>query len=127
MKLFYSLFAVAALLATSANAQVWPKPVTSGNFSVRSAPTITSATVITDAPVRDTSSAMDLLLTASTTTTITLVYKLDSGLIVSTSTVVANATPQTVHLNAPLNFQKVAVSPTTIGNATVSATLIQSK
>ncbi|MCS3689383.1 hypothetical protein ABIF07_003591 [Bradyrhizobium elkanii] len=53
MKLLYSLLAAGALLAGVANAQTWPTPTTSGNFSVRKA-SITSASTITAAPVRDT-------------------------------------------------------------------------
>jgi hypothetical protein len=114
LKLFYSLIAAGALLAASASAQVWPKPDTSGNFAVRSAPTIASQTAITPAPVRgDTSAALDVLMAASVPISVTLVQKLSNGLTVSTSQVAVDTTPRSYHFAAPLNFQTIAASPTT--------------
>jgi hypothetical protein len=120
--------AAGALLAASANVQVWPKPTTSGNFSARSAPTINSSTAITPAPVRDTSAALDVLVTASAPTSMTLVQKLDNGLIVSASSVPVDTAPRTYRFVAPLGFQSIAISSTTSFTTVIaSATIIQSK
>lgn len=128
MKLFYSLALVGALLASVANAQTWPAATRSSKFSVRSAPAITSVTTAVATGVDDTTANLDVLLTATTPTSLNLIAKLDNGLIVSTSGVPADTTPRTYRFTAPLNYQIITVSVTTaLANNTVSASLINSK
>jgi hypothetical protein len=130
LKLFYSLVAAGALLAASASAQVWPKPTTSGNFSVRGPVLINSASTIAAAPVRDTSAALDVILQATAMVTTTITLGLDNGIVVSTVTVVPSPTqPVSLHFAGPINFQNIKVNPTGVGstNANVLATIVQSK
>ncbi|MDN3273380.1 hypothetical protein QWJ07_03935 [Frankia sp. RB7] len=128
MKKLFSLVGLGALLAAAANAQTWPVPTTSGNFSVRKA-SITSATVIAAAPVRDTSSRLSLVMQGATAPiTATITVGLTNGDMVSTSTVlVPSATALVVDFTAPINFQNVKVSPSTIGTDTLKVNIVQSK
>jgi hypothetical protein len=110
LKLFYSLVAAGALLATSVSAQTWPKPAESGKFSYRSVSQINSGAAPTAAPPRDASAALDVLVTSTNGTTgLTLLEYSDNGdqpgLLVSGASITATLTPQTVHMPAPQNFQ----------------------
>jgi len=80
LKLFYSLVAAGALLATSVSAQTWPKPAESGKFSYRSVSQINSGAAPTAAPPRDASAALDVLVTSTNGTTgLTLLEYSDNG------------------------------------------------
>lgn len=69
-----------------------------------------------DAPVRDTSAYLDVLMTASTPISVTMSQKL------------GDTPPRTYRFTAPLNFQTLALNPTpSLGSATLSGTVIQSK
>ncbi len=123
-----SLLVGLVLLASGALAQTYTDvgPKGDDHFSAKRA-TMTSATTPSAEPVKDTGQNLSVILQGTTAPiTATVIFALANGDEVSRVTVLAtSSTSLRYNIPAPLDFQNVKVSATTIGTDTLKVNIVQ--